>query len=194
MVDRRMSSRRVVCVFAASILWILLATSCGKQTPPDTRAADEAALRDVDAQWAKTAATKDVDATIAFYSDDAIVLPPNAPLATGKAAIHGVWAELLAPDTSLSWQATKVEIARSGDLGYVTGTYVATSKDPKGKPVTEEGKFVEVWKKQADGKWKAIVDTYNSDLAPQAPPPPQKSKAHHSSKKKNHAKHHSSGM
>lgn len=194
MVYRRRSSRSVVLAFAASVICILIASSCGKPTPPDTRAADEAALRDADAQWARTAATKDVNATIAFYSDDAIVLPPNAPLATGKAAIHGVWAELLAPDSSLAWRATKVEVARSGDLGYETGTYVVTSKDSKGKPVTEDGKFLEVWKKQADGKWKAIVDTYNSDVAPQAPPPPQKPRTHHSSKKKGHTKHHSSGM
>jgi ketosteroid isomerase-like protein len=36
--------------------------------------------------------------------------------------------------------------------------------DAQGKPVTDNGKFVEVWKKQSDGKWKCVADTYNSDL------------------------------
>ena len=71
-------------LFAACVAAVLLVCGCGKSTPPDTRAADEAALRDADAQWAKTAASEDVDATIAFYSDDAIVLPPNARATTDK--------------------------------------------------------------------------------------------------------------
>jgi ketosteroid isomerase-like protein len=154
----------------ACLVAILLTFGCGKSTPPDTRAADEAALRDSDGQWAKTAASKDVEGTIAFYSDDALVLPPNAPLTSDKQAIRAVWTELLAPGTSLSWQANKIEVARSGDLGYVTGAYQASLKDAQGKPVSDQGKFLEVWKKQPDGKWKCIVDTYSSDLPLPAPP------------------------
>jgi ketosteroid isomerase-like protein len=33
--------------------------------------------------------------------------------------------------------------------------------------VKDKGKYVEVWKKQADGKWKCIVDSYSSDMAAQ---------------------------
>ena len=51
------------------------------------------------------------------------------------------------------------------------GTYALTIKDPKGgTPINDTGKIVEIWRKQADGKWKCIVDTYNSDL-PAAPAP-----------------------
>jgi ketosteroid isomerase-like protein len=67
------------------------------------------------------------------------------------------------PGATVSWQATKVEASRSGDLGYLLGTYVVTLKDSPGKSV-DSGKLVEVWKKQPDGKWKCVVDTYNSDL------------------------------
>jgi len=53
----------------------------------------------------------------------------------------------------------------SGELGYLYGTYELSIKDPKGgAPVHDTGKLVEIWKKQADGNWKCIVDTYNSDL------------------------------
>ena len=54
------------------------------------------------------------------------------------------------------------------------GVYQVTAKDPQGKPVTHHGKFVEVWKKQADGKWKAVADTDNSDLPLLAPPEKKK--------------------
>jgi len=43
-------------------------------------------------------------------------------------------------------------------------------KGPDGKPMNDNGKMVEIWKKQADGNWKCIVDTWSSDL-PATPPP-----------------------
>ena len=165
----------------ASIFWVCLAlalfvSACGQQTPPDTQAADESAIRDLDAQWSKTAAASDVQGTVSYYSDDASVLPPNAPIATGKQAIHAVWVSLLGPGVSLSWQASKVEVSRSGDLAYAMGVYQATMKDSQGKPVADHGKYVEVWKKQADGKWKTVADIFNSDLPP-SPPPEKKPKS-----------------
>ena len=56
-------------------------------------------------------------------------------------------------------------------MGYLYGTYQVSIKDPKGGPaLNDTGKMVEIWRKQPDGKWKCIVDTYNSDLpAPAAP-------------------------
>lgn len=151
-------------IATACIALVLFAAGCGKEEPKDTRAADEAAIKNADTLWAKAAASKDVDATIAYYSDDASLLPPNAPMASDKTSIRAAWAGLLGPDTSLSWQATKVEAARSGDLGYVMGTYEMESKDAQGKAESDRGKFVEIWKKQADGNWKAAVDIFNSDL------------------------------
>jgi len=36
--------------------------------------------------------------------------------------------------------------------------------DGSGKPLDDRGKYVEVWEKHADGKWKCGTDTWNSDL------------------------------
>ncbi len=174
---------------AGCMALVLVAAGCGKEEPKDTRAADEAAIRNTDAQWAKAAASKDVDATIAYYSDDAALLPPNAPMASDKASIRAAWAGLLGPDTSLSWQATKVDVARSGDLGYVMGTYQMESKDAAGKEEAARGKFVEVWKKQADGNWKTVADIFNSDLPALKPEPVAKKKVarHHHTRKRRQA-------
>jgi ketosteroid isomerase-like protein len=133
------------------------------------QADDEAAIRRMDADWMKTAATKDAGAWVAFYSDDAVVLPPNEKIATDKEAIRKSVGGLLSlPGLSLKWQPTKVEVSKSGDLGYLYGTYSLTANDDKGKPVNDVGKILEIWKKQSDGSWKCIVDTWNSDLpAPQ---------------------------
>jgi ketosteroid isomerase-like protein len=125
----------------------------------------ERALRDADDSWSKAAASKDLDKTVSYYSDDATVLPPNAAAATTKETIRKIWQDMLAtPGFVISWKAIKVEVAKSGDLGFVSGTYELTMNDTSGKPVTDKGKYVEVWEKKADGKWKCGTDTWNSDL------------------------------
>lgn len=122
-------------------------------------------LRKLDEQWSAAAARNDLDATLSFYAEDAVVLPGNAPIAADKKAIREVWAGMLGPGTSVSWKVSKAVVAKSGELGYIYGTYELTMKDAKGgPPVQDKGKLVEIWKKQADGKWKCVVDTYNSDL------------------------------
>jgi ketosteroid isomerase-like protein len=123
---------------------------------PDTRAADEQAIRETDIAWSKVGAAKDLERVLAFFTEDASELPPNAPIATGKEARRKVWSEYFAtPGFAFSWQPTKVEVSRGGDLGYSMGTYELTTHDPTGKPVTDRGKYVTVWKKQADGTQRA---------------------------------------
>lgn len=166
----------------ACLALVLLVSGCGQQAPKDTRAVDEGALRDLDAQWSKSAAARDVDATVSYYSDDASLLAPNAPAVSDKQSIRASWAALLGPDTSLSWQASRVDVGRSGDLAYVMGVYQMTSKDPRGNFTTDRGKYVEVWKRQADGSWKTVADIFNTDLPAQAPtkaPASEKKKSGH---------------
>jgi uncharacterized protein (TIGR02246 family) len=130
----------------------------------------EQALRDLDAQWSAAAGAKDLDKTVSYYSDDAIVMPPNAPPATTKEAIRSAWNEMLtSPGAAISWKATKVEVAKGGDLAYVSGIYEETSTDASGKRAQDRGKYVEIFKKQAGGTWKVIVDIWNSDLPASSP-------------------------
>ena len=140
---------------------------CAEKTPappPDTRAADEAAVRAASAEWAKVAAAKDLEKTLSYYAEDASMFPPNSPIATGPDARRKMWTALFAPtEMTFSNGATKVEVAKSGDLAYEIGTFQESHKDDKGNPVKLVGKYVVVWKKQAGGDWKAIVDIFNTD-------------------------------
>lgn len=154
-------------VLTGCIALLTFALACQPQTSqtPDTRAADEAAIKDFDAQWSNAASAKDLDKMLSYYADDAIVLQPNGPMLNSKDAIRKVWqAMLTAPGFAGGWKATKVEVAKSGEIGYVSGTWEFTMNGPNGKPATERGKFVEVVKKQADGTWKCAVDIWNSDV------------------------------
>lgn len=151
---------------------LLLTLGCSQQPAPapDTRAAEEAAIRKAEADWSSATATKQVSAMVGYYDAQGSIFPPNAPIATGAEAIGKVWESLFAiPGFSLHFETSKVEVARSGDIGYSEGPYELQMNDPKGNPLTDRGKFVAVWKKQADGSWKAIADIFNSDL-PAAPP------------------------
>ena len=142
----------------------LFALQCS-QPVSDTRAADEDAIRQADMNWAKTVDAKQIDAFVEFVLDSAVVLGPNAPITLGKEAIRRIFAGAFAmPGYACKWQPAKVEVARSGDLGYSRGTYELSINDAKGNPITDRGKYATVWKKQADGSWKVALDMFNTDL------------------------------
>jgi uncharacterized protein (TIGR02246 family) len=166
--------------------------ACSRQPAalPDNRAADAAAVQKADADWSAAAQSKQADAWLAFYADDAVVLPPNEAMVTGKDEIRKPISDLLAlPGLSVSWQTTKAEAARSGDLAYTYGTYELTSNDAKGNATTDHGKYSEVWRKQADGSWKCIVDMWSSDSpsVPAAAPRTKHRAAKHSRRRRHHA-------
>ena len=137
--------------------------------PPDTRAADEKAIRDSETAWVKEFAAKDMDKILAHYADDGTVLLSNAPTMVGKDAIRAGMKDTIAdPKFSLDLKTVKVDVSKD-DLAYSQGTYSVTFADAKTKKtMAETGRYVEVYKKQADGSWK-IVEDINSPEAPAAP-------------------------
>lgn len=144
---------------------LLITLGFGLTTAAICLAGDEQTLRDLDAQWSKAAGAKDLDKTVSYYASDAVVMPPHAAAATTKEAMRKSWSDLISiPGMSISWKPTKAEIAKSGDLAYTSGTYELTMNDASGKPITDHGKYLEVWKKQADDSWKCALDIWNSDL------------------------------
>jgi ketosteroid isomerase-like protein len=163
---------RIVTTFCA--LGLLFATGCAQQpVAPDNRETDARALREGEAAaFIRDWSGKDVDRIVDHYSDDGSVMVPNLPIITGKDAMRKALKDVLAdPNWSLALEIAQVEVSKSGDLGYVRGTYVNSMTDPAGKKkakVTEKGKFLTVFRKQAGGSWKAVQDMNNAD-APAAP-------------------------
>ena len=142
----------------------LVLSGCAPSAPQVDVAAEEAAIRSANADCSKAWAAKDVDRILSCYSVDASVLPSNAPIVTGKEAIRDLWSQLFEiPGFAVSWDISKLEVSRAGDLAYTRGTYEVMVNDATGNPVMGRGKWVGVWKKQADGQWKMVVDIGNSD-------------------------------
>ena len=153
-----MKTKQFMLVICVALVPVTLAFAAG---------ASENAVRDADEQWSKVAAAKDLDKTVSFYADDAVVLPPNQAAVTTKDGIRNLWKGFLDSLTDINWKTTRAEMAKSGDMGFLIGTYEMTMKDG----TKDKGKYCEVWKKQADGKWKVSTDMFSSDLpAPGASP------------------------
>jgi uncharacterized protein (TIGR02246 family) len=145
---------------------VLVLGGCSNMAPTENRDADVQAVKDTEAAWMKDAATKDADKFAATYADDGTVLLPNAPAISGKDNIKAALKPMMTdPNFALTFQATKVDVGKGGDLAYTRGTYSMTMTDPKTKqPVTDHGKYVTIFRKQADGKWKAVEDMISSDM------------------------------
>jgi len=159
----------------ACVSIFVLGCSPSPQSSLDTREADAAAIREADLAWSQANEVEGLDGAMPFYLDDAIMLPPNRPMAIGKNAIREASEAmgLGSASVSVKWQPTKIEVARSGDIGYAIGNVEGTSINSVGNHVPVKGKYIEIWKKQADGSWMVAADMFSSDL-PAEPAPATK--------------------
>jgi uncharacterized protein (TIGR02246 family) len=155
----------IACLALVALTVACSNTNTAPAPPPDTRAADLQAVKDVEAAWVKDAATKDPDKWAGYFTEDGSGLYPGAATLNGKAAIKAAMVPILAdPNFSLTFQSTRAMASKGGDMVYSQGTYTMTVTDPKTKKtMTDKGKYLTVYTKQPDGSWKAVADTFNSD-------------------------------
>ena len=104
----------------------------------------------------------DVKACAASYAEDAIMfLPDRAPI-KGRDAIEAVLLEFSMAGMKLA-PIEPIQIRSSGDIGYCAGTYQFETDRKNERAAQENGKFVTVFMRQADGSWKAVLDSLMSD-------------------------------
>ena len=159
-----MSNHTLLLAIAGTAVWM---AGCASQAPaPDMRDADMKAVKEVEAAWNRDAATRDAEKYVSYYTDDAVLLLPNSPAITGKDHIRPVIQEMMSDSNfAIAFESVKMEASRGGDQVYSAGTYSITESDRKtGKPVHDKGKYLTVYRKQADGSWKAAADMISSDL------------------------------
>jgi uncharacterized protein (TIGR02246 family) len=114
--------------------------------------------------WSEVASTGDVDKTVSYWADDALVMSAGQPPLKGKPAIRQMVDESFKmPGFRISWQPETVEVSESGDMAYMIENSQVSFTDSTGKPVTLKNKAVSIWRKQPDGSWKNIVDISTPD-------------------------------
>jgi len=79
----------------------------------------------------------------------------------GRDAIYQAMGGDAPDDSTLEWQPQEVFAAKAGDLGVSRGRWTATSRKPDAKPIG--GSYVTVWRKNAKGEWKGLIDIGNAD-------------------------------
>jgi uncharacterized protein (TIGR02246 family) len=135
-----------------------------------TAAADAGAVRQaIEASNAKfvDAVKKSDSTTIADnYADDAIVMAPGTEAWRGRDAVRKGFTGMMTQAPAKEFKLTSDDVTVGGDLAVETGTYEMTMQPKGGKEMKDKGKFVVVWKRQADGSWKIVRDVFNSDVPP----------------------------
>ena len=171
--------RRNVVVLAA----LALAVACATKPEQTATQQGNAAAPAVDVAAARQAietgnagliaAVEKGDSTAAagYYDDSAMTMPPGDNASVGRANIERMFGGFAAFTVS-NMKLLIRDVAASGDLASETGHFewTLTPKAKGGKPTTETGKYVVVWRKQADGSYKLFRDIWNAD----APPAPSK--------------------
>lgn len=147
-----------VLTIGMAALWLVAA---GMARSDRTAAARESLLK-TDAAFDAATAQRGAEAWASFFADDAVMLPQGEGPVKGRADIREAMKGFFAREgASLRWTPDHAEVSRSGDLGYTYGTYVATVTGPDGTPVSSRGKYVTIWRRQAGGDWKAVLDMGN---------------------------------
>lgn len=152
----------------ACVTFFVLTVGCSNNPappPPDTRAADVQTVKELEAAWVKDVGGKDADRWASYFAEDASGLYPGAGIVHGRAALKAAIAPFFAdPNFAMTFQSTRMVASKGGDMVYSEGTGTMTMTNPKTKkPVTDKGKYLTIYMKQADGSWKAVADTYISD-------------------------------
>lgn len=143
-----------------TVALLLFNLGCASEGESVDVEAEREALLETDRAWAAAAASGDIERLTSYWADDATNYFPGAPVARGKEAIGElVRRNRSQPGFSLSWEPQEAVVARSGELGYTSGTFTLSRENPEGQPVTRRGHYVCIWKKQEDGSWKCSVES-----------------------------------
>jgi ketosteroid isomerase-like protein len=186
MVERHSNPTRLFLEAAMKPTWasalplVLVLAGCQTKPAPGLAETDRAAIRatfDAAMKVAKVPANpqaKDCNAyCTAYYAENATLLAANEPAVKGLPAITK-FMNTFPPITLFSPRIELID--GEGGVAYVKGTYEMTIQATPQLAVNDKGKYLEVWKKQTDGSWKAIYDCFSSDLPMTPPPQPEPAK------------------
>lgn len=110
-----------------------------------------------------------------LYTDDGVEMPPNQTMVKGRPAVEKYYTGFLGEYT-VKLSLAGIESMTAGDSAFDVGTYsqTITPKQGGGKPIADQGKYVVLLRRGADGQWRVKYAIYNSDLPDQAAPVPPK--------------------
>ena len=151
-------------LLAAAVLLTVIACEPPPEPPPEIDIeAESAALSKAANRYHEAGHSMDIDTMASLYAADALVLPPYSETKKGTAGVR----EFLTafdetPGFQVRFETPTVVVSKGGNLGYTLADIEITVDGPDGQPVTSRERDFHLWKKQADGSWKVIIDIWNS--------------------------------
>jgi ketosteroid isomerase-like protein len=114
---------------------------------------------EINTEFAQAYNERDLEKLVELYEDGAVLgSAPGAPLAEGKQAIRSSLASLVALRGELSLARRRYCVV-SGELAIISIDFVLSGgRAPDGSPVEMRGTTAELARRQADGRWKYVVD------------------------------------
>ncbi|MGA8670116.1 MAG: DUF4440 domain-containing protein [Terracidiphilus sp.] len=116
-----------------------------------------------DAEWSQAASEgKDIEKILSYWSDDAQVIEPGQPVHQGKAEIRKFVSDSLKiPGFHIHWVSRDPVFSPDGRMAYMPGAEEMTIPDSKGALITVHTRGISVWRRDADGEWRCVVDIAN---------------------------------
>ncbi len=134
-----------------------------KSAPPPDPAAVQQQIEAVNQTTVKAWLARDTATVSAAYAPNAIIMMPNEASWVGAEKIHAGLAAFVTQVTIKDVSMKTQDVMVAGDMAVETGAYEWTLQAKDGKTTHDTGKYLTVWKQQADGSWKIVRDINNSD-------------------------------
>jgi uncharacterized protein (TIGR02246 family) len=149
---------------AGAVIACLIALSaCGRKVD---RKQEEQKLMETSRAWSRAVQSGDVEAILAYWADDAVVIQPATPTMRNKAQLRAYLEKSLkVPGFRISWEPREASLSDDGTLGYLIEETEVSMTGPDAKPIRERYRGVTIWRKQADGSWRNVVDMTNEEPA-----------------------------
>jgi uncharacterized protein (TIGR02246 family) len=155
-------------LFVLGIITILLAAhpsfsqtknpSPAPEAPLETLVEAKRAIDKGNAQWIEAWEKGDPELVAALFTDDAVMLSQGGKVFKGRQQILERQRTAMQSVTRpIKVSVVTVKIWLDGNVAFETGKYKYEYAE-KGKPVTEEGRYVTTWKRQGDASWKLSMD------------------------------------
>jgi len=109
--------------------------------------------------------TSQFDKMAKFYSPDTTLMLPHRPAIRGANSLPAVFSELKEAGLR-DWRIAPNRVEQFGDTALEYGTYSFLMRQPNGTDAADRGKYLVVWRRQADGRWLIHADVANSDCPP----------------------------
>ena len=141
-----------------------------KTAAPSGMAVDTAAIaREAHESYVAAINSNDLDSLLAMLTDDIVYQAPNGPEVVGKAAVRE-WGKGYLDAYTIHWEKTTREFVIAGDWAIERYGYKSHDVPKAGGPaLDDEGKGINIYHKDADGRWRVARDGWSSDLP--LPPP-----------------------